>query len=85
MSFFFFFNSHYSITCPLPVGNYLEALQTAFNYAHSDPAPCPSSEAPGNESGIQEKLTLVITSMAPATGLKRGSQALNISGAGQVV
>lgn len=74
-----FFNSHYPITCPLLVGNHLEALQTAFNYARSDPVPRPSSGAPGNESGIQEKPTMVITSMAPATGLRRRSQALNIS------
>ena len=32
-----------------------------------------------SESGIQEKPTMVITSMAPATGLRRRSQALNIS------
>ena len=57
----------------------MEAPQTASNYARSDPVPRPSSGAPGNESGIQEKPTTVITSMAPATGPMRRSQALNIA------
>lgn len=69
------------ILSPFPhlVGNYLEAPQTAFNYARSDPVPSISG-AQAMSPGIQEKPTTVITSMASATGPMRRSQAQHRQG-----